>query len=125
MATNKGISINIPLFEGKIEVFTDQVKTIQRTVELGITKKLNYKKDLEYLESLYAGVYYNVKRDMLIVVYLPEQYDDVLVSHETIHIITALYKYYDLPAPKAGKDEIFARYHDYFMTQIKKKVYKV
>lgn len=119
----KPIIISIPLFDGKIEILTNQEATIKRTITLGITKEKNYDKNLKEIDNFSGVVYYDIKRDLNVVVYLPEVYDDVLVSHETIHIVTTIFKYYNLPTPKEGRDEIFARYHDYFMTQIKKKVY--
>lgn len=123
MAAKKGIILDIPLFEGNIEVFTDRELTVRRLIELGIVKKIRKQKELTFINQVHGCVYYDVKDDLLIVVYLPEEYNDVTVSHEVIHIVTTFYKYFNLPAPKEGKDEFFARYHDYFMEQIKSKVY--
>lgn len=121
---NKNI-IQIPLFEGDIEVYTNKNKMLERLLELGLVRKVRKDKAKQLINTAYGVVYYETKTDLIILVYLPSHYDDVTVSHEIIHIITAFYKYYNLPAPKEGRDEMFARYHDYFMTEIKKRIYGI
>lgn len=121
---NKNI-IQIPLFEGDIEVYTNKNKMLERLLELGLVRKVRKDKAKQLINTAYGVVYYETKTDLIILVYLPSHYDDVTVSHEIIHIITAFYKYYNLPAPKESRDEIFARYHDYLMTEIKKRIYGI
>lgn len=121
---NKNI-IQIPLFEGDIEVYTNKNKMLERLLELGLVRKVRKDKAKQLINTAYGVVYYETKTDLIILVYLPSHYDDVTVSHEIIHIITAFYKYYNLPAPKEGRDEIFTRYHDYLMTEIKKRIYGI
>ena len=118
-------SIKLPLFEGKIEIFTTEEALIKRALQKGIIKGMNVEKEIRTLkETVYGVIYYETKNDLVILAYLPEEYDDVLVSHEIIHMINVFYKYYDLPSPKIGKDEVYCRYHDHIMQEIKKKVYK-
>jgi len=117
--------IQIPLFQGEVEVYTNKKKMLDRLLEIGLVRKLKKEKTEKFLELLEGVVYYETKTDLIIIVYLPSKYNDITTSHEVIHIITTFYKYYDLPAPKEGKDEIFARYHDYFMSEIKSKIYRI
>lgn len=125
MAARRKTIIKIPLFEGEVEVYTNKKEVIKRLLEIGLIKLINEAKNERFLNDVYGCVFYEVKKAFHIVVYLPPTYKDTLVAHELVHVITAIFKYYNLPAPKEGKDEIFARYMDYFFETIKFQVYNI